>query len=64
MTIEGRESGDYFLIFCKECGAETENEYLGGDPAQPHFKAKCGNCGEETTLKLSGNYWKGLPSQV
>ena len=54
-------SGDYFDIICEECGGHTKNEYLGWDPAVPHFKATCEKCGTSVELKLDSVRWKGLP---
>jgi hypothetical protein len=61
LSIRGEQSDDYFVIFCEQCGNATRNEYLGGDPVVPHFRATCGTCGATTILKLSSQQWAGLP---
>jgi hypothetical protein len=61
MTILGKHAGDYFVILCENCGKEIKNEYLGWDPAMPHFRAVCQPCGAETIVKLTGPFWSGLP---
>jgi len=53
MWLTPEEAGDYFDIFCKTCGGLTDNEYLGGDPAIPHFKATCKRCQTSGQWKLS-----------
>ena len=63
MTIIGEGSGDYFIFKCTDCDEMAECEYLGWDPAIPHFRVKCG-CKEEMIYKFStNNGWKGLPSK-
>lgn len=59
IMLKGKQMADYFDIFCENCGERTDNEYLGGDPAVPHFRATCKQCNESTELKLSR--WRGLP---
>jgi hypothetical protein len=59
-TLRGEQRLDYFNVLC-ECGGPTKNEYLGFDPAVPHFKAECPRCGATYTLKLDA--WRGLPSR-
>lgn len=62
--IRGEAHGDYFAILCAECGRETQNEYLGGDPAVPYFRVTCNNCGETLTMKFVPLQWKGLPLRL
>ena len=62
LNIKGQTGADYFLIICEKCGKETENEYLGYDPAVPHFRAKCEKCGTSGAWKLQAGAWKGLPA--
>ncbi len=61
LNIRGEDKGDYFSIVCEKCNQNTINEYLGWDPAFPHFRASCENCGESGTWKLTGGIWTGLP---
>ncbi len=62
LEIEGRQTGDYFAIVCRKCGSPTKNKYLGGDPAMPHFRAKCEKCNTVGVWKLlQPAAWEGLP---
>jgi hypothetical protein len=64
LEIKGKESADYFNILCAKCGSMTKNEYLGWDPAVPHFRATCEKCGTTGQWKLAAGRWKGLPSKA
>jgi hypothetical protein len=64
LHLRGEDSGDHFEIKCVSCDVLTKNEYLGGDPAVPHFKATCGKCGESITLKLSHHDWQSWPLKL
>jgi len=64
LRIRGEETTDYFELFCENCNEHTTNEYLGGDPALPHFEATCKKCGESAKYKLNGPFWKGLPLKL
>jgi hypothetical protein len=59
LVISGGDDGGYFHIMCRRCERPTDNEYLGGDPSVPHFRAICPHCGKAGEWKLEG--WKGLP---
>lgn len=61
LAIRGEHAGNYFVVLCQSCGGETKNDYLGWDPAMPRFRARCEPCGTETTVKLTGVCWAGLP---
>lgn len=63
LRIVGRVSTDYFDIVCEHCGESTRNEYLGGDPVVPHFKATCPKCKSSGQWKLNALFWKGLPTK-
>lgn len=63
LSIKGLESADYFVILCQKCNTPTENEYLGGDPEIPYFRATCQKCGSHE-WKLSGAHWHGLPLKL
>ena len=63
LQLIGRTANDYFAIMCANCDAPVEIEYLGFDPAVPHFQATCKKCNESAQLKLSGAHWRGLPSR-
>jgi hypothetical protein len=61
LSIRGETHADYFDLFCENCNERTTNEYLGGDPAVPHFQATCKQCREHAKFKLDISRWKGLP---
>jgi hypothetical protein len=63
-ALVGKQSGDYFLFFCSRCDTPTKNEYLGWDPAVPHFSARCPKCGHGWELKLQLTDWEGLPTEA
>jgi hypothetical protein len=62
LELTGKNAGEYFVIVCATCGEETDNEYLGYDPAVPHFKAVCKQCGTSGIWKLTVRSWTGLPA--
>lgn len=62
--ITGRITDDYFAILCETCGEETTNEYLGGDPGVPHFRATCKYCMTAHEWRLSATHWSGLPCKA
>lgn len=64
LTIRGQVAADYFNIICEKCGSQTKNEYLGGDPVVPHFKATCDKCKTSGVWKLDASAWKGLPLEA
>ena len=61
--LKGEQHIDYFNIYCQDCGEQTKNKYLGWDPAVPHFRAVCPNCGDLGTVKFSAAFWTGLPTK-
>ena len=63
LTIKGVQHADYFAIQCADCGANTQNEYMGWDPGMPYFRATCPKCKETGQWKLSISEWKGLPTK-
>ena len=41
----GKERGNSLCcLLGEDCGKQTENTYLGGDPGVPHFEGRCENC--------------------
>lgn len=63
LDLTGKTQADYFNMYCKKCGEQTKNEYLGWDPGVPHFRATCTKCGESGRWKLPVPLWTGLPSE-
>jgi predicted RNA-binding Zn-ribbon protein involved in translation (DUF1610 family) len=61
--LKGVDRGQYFVFVCGECGAATQNEYLGKDPTMPYFKSKCPRCGKTYLYKLNNILWEGLPNE-
>ena len=61
--IRGEIRSDYFQIVCNQCNKIAYCEYLGWDPAVPHFRATCKKCSTVREYKFGGPYWKGLPSK-
>ena len=63
LRIVGETSIDYFRVLCEKCGSQVRMEYLGWDPAMPHFKATCPTCEESAEFKVHVGEWKGLPRE-
>lgn len=57
----GQQSGEYFVLTCEQCKAETDNEYLGDDGAMPSFAASCRMCGSKWQFKFNDARWSRLP---
>jgi len=64
LELDVKRRTDYLHFYCKACGVETENTYLGYKRTTvPSFKFFCPQCKKEIELKGWGTKWHGLPHE-